>query len=176
MNCPHHKTNLEKSIFHNVEVDYCPICLGMFFEQDELRVAKDEKDKDLAWLDIDLWKDKTKFKIAKGNLLCPLCQVPLYTVNYADSEIQVEICSVCKGAWLDRQEFKKIIDYLQEKAQYEILENYFKNLAKEVAEIFTGPETLKEEILDVLAILKLLNYKLAAQFPTITQIISNLPK
>lgn len=176
MFCPHHKTQLEKAIFSNVEIDFCPICLGMFFEQEELRIAKDEKDKDLQWLDIELWKDKSKFKISKGNLLCPACQLPLYTVNYGEAAIKVEVCTVCQGIWLDKGEFKKIIDYLQEKAQYEILENYFKNFAKEIAEIFVGPETFKEEILDVITILKLLNYKFATQFPTLTKIISSLPR
>ena len=176
MMCPRCKKNLEKAILSNVEIDFCPICLGMFFGKDELRIAKDEKDKNLLWLDIDLWKDKKKLKISKANLLCPSCQLPLYTVNYGDSEIKVDICSVCQGIWLDRGEFKSIVDYLKEKVKYEILENYLSNLAKEIAEVFVGPETFKEEILDVLTILKVLNYKFATQFPTITKIISNLPK
>jgi len=176
MKCPSCKAQLKKAIFYNTEVDYCPTCLGLFFEQEELRIAKDEKDKNLQWLDFDLWKDKTKFKINKANLLCPLCQMPFYSVNYGDSKIRVEICTVCKGIWLDRGEFKKIIDYLKQKEQSEILHNYFKNLVKETAEVFTGPETLKEEISDVLAMLKILNYKFAVQFPEITEIIANLPK
>ena len=176
MKCPVCNVELEKAIFQNVEVDFCPICLGMFFEKEELRVAKDEKDNNLVWLDIDLWKDKRKFKISKANLLCPVCQLPLYTVFYGDSKIEVDICSICQGVWLDRGEFRKIIEYLKEKAKYEILKNYFKNLAKEIAEVFVGPEPLREEILDVITILKLLNYKFAVQFPILIEIISALPK
>jgi len=176
MKCPVCNVELEKAILSNVEIDFCPVCLGMFFEKEELRIAKDEKDKNLVWLDIDLWKDKRKLKISKANLLCPSCQLPLYTVNYGNSPVKVEICTVCQGVWLDRGEFKKIVEYLKDKAQYEILENYFKNLAEEIAEVFVGPETFKEEILDAIAILKLLHYKFAAQFPTITRIISGLPK
>lgn len=176
MKCPFCKAQSEKAIFQNVEVDFCPTCLGMFFEQDELRIAKDERDKNLVWLDIDLWEDKKKFKISKANLLCPVCQVPFYEVLYGDSAIKIDICTVCRGIWLNRGEFREIIEYLKQKAQYEILENYFKNLTAEIIEVFTGPETLKQEISDVLAILKLLNYKFAAQYPEIVQIISNLPK
>ncbi len=176
MKCPYCQTKLEKAILSNVEVDFCPVCLGMFFEKDELRIAKDEKDKNLVWLDIDLWQDKKKFKIAKGGLLCPCCQTPFYTVNYGNSEIKVDICPVCQGIWLDRGEFKKIIDYLKEKAKLEILENYFRNFIEEITEIFVGPDTLKEEILDLLAILKVLNYKFAVQLPTLTKIILDMPK
>ena len=56
------------------------------------------------------------------------------------------------------------------------LNNYVKNLREEFWEIFIGPETLREEILDFLTILKLLNYKFAVQHPNIAKIISNLPK
>ena len=176
MLCPICKIGLEEAIFYNVGVNFCPKCLGICFEEEELRWAKDEKDKNLSWLDIDLWKDKQKFKIYRGIRLCPLCRLPLYEVYYGDSRIIVDLCNICQGIWLDRREFKMIIDYLREKADYEILNNYAKNLISEFWEIFTGPETLREEVSDFLTILKLLNYKFAIQHPTLTRIISQLPK
>jgi Zn-finger nucleic acid-binding protein len=174
--CPHCQKALDKSIFYGVEVDFCPICLGIFFEEDELRLAKDQKDRNLRWLDIDLWKDETKFKISPGIRLCPSCRLPLYEVYYGDSRIIVDICNLCRGIWLERGEFKKIIEYLKEKADWEVLQNYTKDLTEEFWEIFTGPEILREEILDFLAVLKVLNYKFAIQHPTLTKIISQLPK
>jgi Zn-finger nucleic acid-binding protein len=176
MICPVCKTELKKAIFYGVEVDYCPNCLGLWFEEDELRLAKDEKDKNLVWLDIDLWKNKDKFKVYLGERLCPACRLPLYEVYYGDSRIIVDFCSLCKGVWLDRGEFKRIIDYLRKKAGFEILNNYAKVLFREAAEILIGSETLREEIFDFLTVLKLLNYKLAVQYPTLAKIISKLPK
>jgi len=174
--CPRCKISLEKAIFYKTEVDYCPQCLGIFFEKEELRWAKDERDKNLRWLDIDLWKNKKLFKISYGIRLCPSCRLPLYEVYYGDSRIIVDVCNLCQGIWLDRGEFKKIIEYLKNKADYEVLNNYLQNLISEFWEIFTGPETLKEEILDFLTIFKLLNYKFASQHPTLTRVISQLPK
>ena len=55
MKCPNDNTELEQMLFHQVEVDYCPHCLGMWFDKDELEYAKDDKDQKLNWLDIDLW-------------------------------------------------------------------------------------------------------------------------
>jgi len=176
MKCPICKTELKQAIFYGVEVDYCPICLGLWFEEDELRLAKDEKDENLNWLDIDLWKRKNKFKIYLGERLCPACRLPLYEVYYGDSRIIVDFCSLCKGVWLDRGEFKRLIDYLREKANFEILNNYAKSLFEEAAEILIGSETLREEIFDFLTVLKLLNYKFAVQYPTLTKTISNLPR
>ncbi len=174
--CPKCKVPLSSSLFYNVEVGYCPRCLGIWLEEEELRWAKDEKDKDLQWLDIDLWKDEKKFKLSYGIRNCPSCRVPLYEVYYGKSGIIVDVCNLCHGIWLDRGEFIKIIDWLKERADYEILQNYAKNLFEEFAEIFVGPEILREEILDFLTIIKLLNYKFSAQHPAISKIISQLPK
>jgi Zn-finger nucleic acid-binding protein len=176
MKCPHCQTELKKAIFHKTEISFCPQCLGMFFDKDGLRLAKDDEDQNLRWLDIDLWQNKSKFTVAKGSLLCPVCRLPLYAVEYGDSGIKVEICLVCHGVWLERGEFRKIVDYLEQKAQYQAIRHYWRDLAQEIAEVFVGPEPLKEELLDVLAILKLLSYRLAAEFPGLERIISQLPK
>jgi len=191
MTCPICKVNFKKAVFYGVEIDYCPQCLGLWFEEDELREAKDEKDMNLNWLDISLWQDKKKLKISKNERICPACSVPLYSVNYGNSplrqaqgdaepveasNLEVDICNVCRGIWLDRGEFRKIIEYLKTRGKEEILRNYFKNLIEEGIEVFTGPETFREELADFLTILKLLNYKFATQYPTISKVISILPK
>jgi len=176
MVCPLCKENLKKAILSGVEVDYCPKCLGLWFEEEELRWAKDEKDRNLRWLDIDLWKEKNKFKISPEKKLCPHCRLPLYEINYGDSDIKVDVCNICKGIWLDRGEFKKIIDYLKKKADWEVLHNFTKNLREEFWEIFAGPESLKEEIEDFLILLKVLVYKFLASHSTISKLISELPK
>ena len=87
MMCPKCRKELEKAIFHQTEVDYCPQCLGIFFDEDELKQAKDDRDRGLRWLDIDLWKDKNKFKVAFGIRLCPACRLPLYEVYYSDTRV-----------------------------------------------------------------------------------------
>ena len=177
MDCPIcKKAKLLKSILYNIEVDYCPACFGLWFEQEELRWAKDEKDKDLKWLDIDLWKKRKDFKISYGIRVCPSCRIPLYEVYYGDSGIVIDICNLCHGIWLDRAEFKKITEWLKEKADYEVMNNYVKNLLQEFGEIFTGPEELREEILDFLTILKLFNYKFAAEHSVISKLISQMPR
>ncbi len=184
MECLNNHGELEKVLFHNVEVDYCPTCLGAWFEQDELRWAKDEKDKQLNWLDVDLWRDKGRFQIgtsssqarAKIGKVCPVCRMPLYQVNYDDSKIKVDLCNLCKGVWLDRGEFKQIMIYLKSKADYEILYNYNKNLRQELWEVFAGPEKFREELIDFLTLLKLFNYKFVVQHPFLNSLIENSQK
>lgn len=176
MECLNDGENLEKVLFHNVDVDYCPRCLGIWFDKDELRQAKDSKDKLLNWLDVDLWRDKGKFRVLKGDKHCPIDRVGLVEVKYDESKVKVDFCKMCYGVWLDRGEFKQIINYLKNKSDYEILNNYTKNLGSELWEVFSGPETFRSELADFLTLLKLLNYKFATQHPHISALIGELPK
>jgi len=174
--CPVCKIGLDKTLIAGVEIDYCPKCLGLWFEEDELRQAKDVKDRNLRWLDTDLWLDDEKFKISPSGKLCPDDRLPLYETKYGKSNIEVDVCNVCHGVWLDRGEFKKIIKYLKKKADSEILNHYLKNLRNEFWEILEGPETFREELNDFLTILKMLNYKFLVQYPKISSLISSLPR
>jgi len=168
--------DLDKANFYDIEIDYCPQCWGTWFEKDELRLAKDKKSDDLKWLDFDLWKDKRRFKISKSWKLCPDCRLPLYEINYGKSKIKVDVCNVCQGVWLDKGELKQIMEYLRQEVDEEVLNNYLKNLTSEALEIFIGPETIRSEIEDFVAVLGLFKYKLLAQHPKISQMILNLPK
>lgn len=174
MLCPKCKKELDKAIMMNVEVNYCPKCFGIWFDEDELRLAKDKKDENLNWFDIDLWRDQKKFEISRGGRLCPSCRMLLYEVEYDNSKVRVDLCNLCKGIWLDKGEFKRITKYLKERADYEVLYYFSKNIRQEFWEIFIGPEKMREEIVDFLTLLKLFNYKLVVQRPHLSAIIKNL--
>lgn len=176
MECPNDQEKLEKVLFHNVEVDYCPKCLGIWFNKDELRQAKDEKDEQLNWIDIDLWRDRSKFQILKGIKHCPVCRAGLQEVKYDESKIKIDFCKMCHGVWLDRGEFKQIINYLKNKSDYEILHHYTKNLVLELWEVFSGPEKFRSELEDFITLLKLLNYKFITQHHYLVSLIDDLPK
>ncbi|MBU4142994.1 zf-TFIIB domain-containing protein [Patescibacteria group bacterium] len=188
MKCPKCKKELSEKIkIGDVKIDRCPKCGGLWFEKDELRLAKDKqapearwvdveiKDKSINWFQFDFWKDKIKFKVKKGMKYCPIDEIPLYQVNYGDTPIKIDVCGICFGIWLDKGEFKKITDYIKNKAEYETLYNYAKNLALETKEIFVGPESVKSEVADLLMLIKLLKYKLMAQHPELVRLISSLP-
>src|SRR3989344_15240 len=108
MDCPNKHNQLEKVLFHNVEVDYCPECLGVWFEYNELEWAKNDKDKQLNWLDFDIWRDKGKFKFSKSPSRCPSDRTSLVQVSYDESNVKIDFCKFCQGIWLDRGEFKQI--------------------------------------------------------------------
>jgi hypothetical protein len=176
MQCPNDNEKLEKVLFHNVEVDYCPKCLGIWFDKDELRLAKDDKDQQLNWVDVDLWRDKKKFKALRIAKHCPVCRAGLCEISYDESKVKVDFCKMCQGIWLDRGEFKQIVNYLKNKSDYDILHRYTKNFVSELWEVFSGPETFREELEDFFALLKLFNYKFVTQYRFLSYLIENSQK
>jgi len=150
MECPNGHKKLENILFHHVEVDYCPDCLGLWFDKNELIYAKDDKDSELNWLDFDIWRDKGRFEILISNRKCPVCRIQFVQINYDESKVKIDFCKNCEGIWLDRGEFKQIIIYLKSKADYEILHRYTKNLISELWEVFAGPQKFREELEDFL--------------------------
>ncbi len=176
MKCPKCEEELKEVPFQGIKVESCSSCKGYWFEKDELRIAKDKKEEMLRFMDIDLWESDEKFRISKENLLCPECSLPLYEVNYGDSNIKVEVCNMCEGIWLDGGEFRKVIKYLKDEAGDKIMKEYLKTLAEETGEVFLGPESLEDEVKDVLTVLSLLKYRFAGKHPFISETISKLPK
>lgn len=176
MECPNGHPKLEKILFHNVEVDFCHECMGMWFDTEELANAKNDEDQQIKWLDFDIWRDRSKFSAANIDKRCPVCRVPFVEIAYDNSSVRVDFCKYCKGVWLDRGEFKQIMVYLKKKFDYEILHRYTKNLVVQLWEVFAGPEKLREELGDFLMLIKLLNYKLVVQHPHIESVIEMLPK
>jgi len=176
MICPKCKKNeLKEVLFHKVKVDKCKKCSGIWFEADELRKAKDQEDKYLKWLDIDLWKDKEKFKASPSQKGCPKCNLPLYEIEYGKSDIKIDVCKKCNGIWLDKGEFEKIVTYLRHQADSATLSQYLKYTLGEANEILVGPEKTSSEIEDFLIVSKLLQYKLLIQCPIINDAVVNFP-
>ena len=174
--CPNNKKdNLKQFTIHKSKVHMCQKCRGLWFDRDELSKAVAQDDKFLEWLDIDLWKNKEGFKVVTSQKLCPVCHKNLYQVDYNKSDIKVDICNSCHGVWLDRGEFKKIINYLEQKVDSESLGGYFKDSIRQAEEIFTGPKELSAEVKDFFIVNKLLEYKFLSKHPIFTSLISTLP-
>jgi Zn-finger nucleic acid-binding protein len=148
----------------------------MWFDRDELKLAKDSADEDLAWLDFDIFEDThDKYSKKESNKTCPRDNSNLVTFTYSDSKISIEACSVCHGTWLDSEEFDKIIKYLEDKVVSETSGEYVKDLAHEFGEMLKRPAHLASEAKDFMAILRLFEKRLEAEHSNITYALSNFP-
>ena len=176
LTCPACKKALKQVNYKGVRVDECESCKGAWFDEGELRAARDSTDKYLRWLDFVIFEDEPdKYSISETDKKCIRCGENLRTLTFMQSKVVIDSCPKCKGIWLDNKEFEKIISYLENLINTRTASQYSKDVLKELLEIGTGEKDKISEIRDFLAVLKLFEIRLAVEHSKIFEIISNIP-
>ena len=165
--CPKCAQELEAKSIGPVEVDECRNCNGVWFEKDELREAKDFIDADLHWMDFEVWKHADQFKAEASPLECVVCTKPMVSLNYGGTAVQIHYCTSCQGIWLAEEEFRKIIESLEQELLTKSFADYVKESVQEAKEIFAGPESFSSEWKDFSTILRMMQYRLFVEHPAL---------
>ena len=168
MKCPACENKLETVDCRGIEIDECINCRGRWFDRDELRKAKDKQDDDIRWLDFDPFgEDAGKLGVSSEGKKCPKCLEKMSSIRYGNSGVIIDKCSSCEGVWLDHGEYERIIRYLEDLLSAKPAKEYAKDTFKEFLEILTGPEGVASEVKDFLAIVNLLQLRIAVEHPGI---------
>lgn len=178
MNCPKCHQSLESVEVGGIRIGRCPRCEGTWFDRDELRVLKDREDGgDYQWLDVDLWKDIDKFRARRQQRYsCPKDATPMTTVHYGESNVAVDVCSTCRGVWLDKEEYREIIRFLEDTVDSSSAGDYLKDVRSELVGVFEGRESPLGALKDVGKILYLLQLRFTVEHPTLAEISSAFPR
>lgn len=170
MKCPACQGKLEPIDCKGIEVDECVSCKGRWFDRDELRRAKDKEDDDIRWLDFDPFgEDAEKLSVPSEGRICPKCSKQMSSLKYSASGIIIDKCSSCGGIWLDHGEFERIVKYLEDLVLTKPAGQYTKDTFKQFVEILTGPEGVISEAKDFLAVLNLLQMRIAVENPKVAE-------
>ncbi|MGD2156714.1 MAG: zf-TFIIB domain-containing protein [Anaerolineales bacterium] len=176
MECPIDGTTLETHTIHSVKIEECAQCKGLWFEEGELRKAKDESELDLNWLDFDLWSDRESFNADWSSRKCPQCGKNMTSISYATTEVIVEYCVEGHGVWLDKGEFQAIIESLHQEILSKDVSDYVSASLKEAMEIFVGDEGFISEWKDFLTVTRLLQYRILVENTKIAELLIALQK
>ncbi|MCO4747253.1 MAG: zf-TFIIB domain-containing protein [Proteobacteria bacterium] len=117
MLCPRDGEKLEVRMVEGVEIDACPKCEGTFLEPGELEAIEDAHHKhatgeppeqpDIVESALDMAR-----QTRRAGAICPKCQLQMTPREYAyTSQIVVDRCGGCGGAWLDVGELELIEDF-----------------------------------------------------------------
>jgi Zn-finger nucleic acid-binding protein len=153
----------------SVNVDECSSCNGVWFDEDELRKAKDKTDSDLNWMDFELWKHGDRFRVSAKPVKCPKCSIDMAAIVYGETGVEIDHCVKCKGIWLDGGEFKKIIEALTDELETKSALEYVRASLDEALEIFTGPESFISEWRDFLTVMTMLEYRILTENPELSK-------
>ena len=170
--CPKCKIQLKPKDIGPVEVDECDQCKGVWFDKDELRQAIDITDFDLNWMDFEIWKHEDKFKAKASEINCPVCKTPNQIIDYGSTAVEVDYCPSCQGVWLEENEFKKIIESLEQELVSKTFSEYIEASIEEAKEIITGPESFMSEWKDFITFLRMMQYRLFVENPKLLNTIT----
>ena len=171
MECPIDGTTLETHTVNSINIEECVQCRGLWFEEGELRKAKDESDPDLDWLDFDLWSDQDSFIADWSSRKCPHCGKNMATISYGATGVAVDYCTDRHGVWLDRGEFQAIIEALEAEISLKTVSDYVTATLEEAKEIFAGDEGFVSEWKDFLTVTRLLQYRVLTENPKVAELL-----
>lgn len=174
--CPLCNTSLTPKDIGTVEVDECGQCGGIWFDKGEFSQTRDHTDEDLKWMDFDIWKHRDRFQVRESPRLCPNCRIPMTSLRYGQTEVEIEYCDQCQGIWLDNGEFSRIVERLENELVSKSLSDYLKESLAEAREIVTGPRSFISEWKDFLTFLRMMEYRLFVEKPSLMKAILNIQK
>lgn len=176
MNCPKCEAPLERSDLRGVVVDECNRCLGLWFDRDELRRAKDEAEPNANWLDFEAWQHTDSVHGRAAGMSCPSCQTALLALLYGDTGVEIDHCPGCWGTWLDRGRFEAIIDALEHQIDSTPSADYFSAALREARALLIGPETIGSEWHDLATVLRLLEYRFLVDNPRVAAVLDEFQR
>ncbi len=177
MNCPDCQNELKVFDLKGIKIHECKQCKGKWFDRDQLRLVKDRQDNDLRWLDFDPFgRDAEKLSVPSNGKKCPQCSNTMRSLTYRESKIIIDKCPACEGVWLGHGEFVKVIRYLENLVVSESAKKLAKDTFKQFIEIFRGKEGLISEAKDFLAVLYLLELRIAVENPKLVEAAKNIYK
>jgi Zn-finger nucleic acid-binding protein len=174
MECPIDGTPLKTHKFHSINVEECLQCGGIWFEEGELRKAKNETESELSWLDFDLWSDQETFTADWSSRKCPQCNKSMATISYGETGVAIDYCASGHGVWLDKGEFKAIIKALKAEVNSKTVSDYVTSSLDEAMELFTGDEGFISEWKDLLTVWRLLQYRFLIENPKVAELLTAL--
>jgi len=176
MQCPKCNGAMEAREIEAVEVDACSKCAGIWFDQDELRTAKDQTDPHLNWMDFEIWKHADRFRFSQQANNCPVCQISMVKIDYGDTGVEIDYCPRCRGTWLDEGKFTNIISALESESASKSLPDYLKASLEEAQAIVTGPEPVISEWKDFMTVLRMFQYRFFVENPDLQNTVTGIQK
>lgn len=173
--CSRCHLEMKKAVVSTIEVDECPQCKGLWFDDRELELAKDNTDRDLAWMDFEIWKHPEHFTVGERPLRCPGCRGRMVGLQYAGTGVTVDTCVACRGVWVEKGEFENIVTALTHELATKSSADYVRASLHEARELFTGPESLVSEWRDLRAVLRLLQLRFFVDHPKLLALITGIP-
>ena len=103
--CPNCVEPLRSRTMSNFTVDECPMCDGLWFDDQVPEKMVVTVDKPQFFFEPIAFEKKRE--VPEGQLQCPRCKVTMAV--FEARGVPVDVCPECRGLWLDSHELRKIL-------------------------------------------------------------------
>jgi len=111
--CPECSVPLKSFAFHEVMLDECPDCGGVWFDDGELKRCQAGGTIGLVEIEDEIVPAVSIHVADDHGRLCPCCDFRLTTYRYLyTSDILLDECEKCFGVWVQDGELQKMADFL----------------------------------------------------------------
>lgn len=111
--CPDCGIEMEVQRYYGVEVDVCPACAGVWFDDRELRALVQTDPLILLSLEDRAVPDVYYSPDETVDRRCPRCAIPLHPYRYLyETPVELDGCTQCRGIWVENGELRHIHEEL----------------------------------------------------------------
>lgn len=90
--------------------------------------------------------------------------------------VEIDVCAGCKGIWLDKGEFQKILGIMETEANSKTSLELLKTTLREGLEILNGPESVASEWKDFTQACSFLGRRCVIENPTLFSAVAGLQR
>jgi len=172
--CPKCGKELKVKVIGTVDVDECESCGGIWFDPGELHEAEEAVDPNLSWFDFEIWKHPENFKAEDTELKCPVCSTNTMSIKDGHTGVRIDYCGEWHGIWLDKDQYPKIIESLEDELGNTTFSEYFHESIEEAKELVTGDKSFATEWKDFTSVLNLMQSRLFVERPKLVETLREL--
>ena len=110
MICPVCKQDMIVVEFRQIEIDYCRICSGIWFDKGELELLLQTAS--LGDTGIPALEGVAKEKRSHGERKCPICRKKMKEVPVGEPATHIDVCRRGDGIWFDGGELQDLFKKL----------------------------------------------------------------
>ena len=103
--CPDHGCPLDTRTIHQIEVDICPQCGGIWLDKGEIVRMRKLKAQEIEHFE---YKPAPQLPPPTQASVCPICAKPLKAFQYANGAATLSTCAELHGLWVPELELEKI--------------------------------------------------------------------
>ncbi len=118
MHCPRCQTDLIVVEYHDIELDYCPECEGLWFDSGEMELVASQMGGSIEGV-----VPQRRAETREAKLKCPECRKSMdKRLLGASDPVIADVCPLCGGLWLDHGELEQVVHQYRDNADSPVIE------------------------------------------------------